>query len=302
MRVKAIVNPAAGRGRSLHRWARLAARLSRAGISADMSTTSRPGDGRQLARTAVESGFDTLIAVGGDGTAHEVVNGIGVDALSHVQLAVLGAGTGMDFVRNAGLARRIPELAEQMLAGATKQVDVGLCRQGDDLDPLIFVNFAETGLGAAVVEREANYSDAWPGRLSFFLAALGAATRESNSPATVSVDGEIVYNGPLVSAIVANGRFFGGGMKVAPRAGIEDGLLDVLILGDFTRAQLVAQIWKIYPGLHVEHPKVLSLRGSSVEIQCANRQRLDLDGELYGEGPYHFSVAAQALTVIRGGP
>jgi diacylglycerol kinase family enzyme len=107
-----------------------------------------------------------------------------------------------------------------------------------------------------------------------------------------------VYDGRLLSAIVANGRYFGGGMKIAPHASMVDALFDVLVLGDFSPGELLTQIWKIYPGVHVRHPKVAWLRGRSVEIVTSVDSRLDLDGELYGSGPYHFSVLPGALRLL----
>lgn len=239
-------------------------------------------------------GFTTIVAVGGDGTVHEVVNGFSDDDLARARLAVVPAGTGMDFLRNVGLPRGARSIAELIASGQERSVDLGRAQAGENR---YFVNFAETGLGAAVVAREEVLSPSWPGRVSFFLAAVRAAMAEQNALSRVAVDGAVVYDGPLVSAIVANGRYFGGGMKVAPVASVTDGWLDVLILGDFSRAELVAQIWKIYPGTHVKHPKVLTVRARQVSIEPVGPARLDLDGELYGTGPYIFGVLPSALRV-----
>jgi diacylglycerol kinase family enzyme len=141
-------------------------------------------------------------------------------------------------------------------------------------------------------------SEHWPGRVSFLIAAMGASLRKENSFALVTVDGELAYDGPLVSVVIANGPYFGGGMKIAPHASMDDGTLDVLVLGDFARAELVSQVWKLYPGSHLRHPKVRWLTGSRITVTPKSPMRLDLDGELYGEGPYTFSVAGKALRVI----
>jgi diacylglycerol kinase (ATP) len=294
-RVAAIVNPAAGSGRSVARWEHVRRRLSAAGISSETFITSFPGEATELARRATAQSFETIVAVGGDGTVHEVINGIGVESLPHVRLGVVPAGTGMDFVRNVGLPRTLRKTSELLVRRHERRIDLGVCASSGQL---LFANFAETGLGAAVVAREATFSDAWPGRVSFFLAALAAASSESNTRASITVDGETIYDGPLVSAVVANGRYFAGGMKVAPKAAVADGQLDVLILGDFSKAQLISQIWKIYPGFHVSHPKVLFVRGRRVSIAPSAPSKLDLDGELYGSGPYEFSVLPAALRVV----
>ncbi|MGI8968662.1 MAG: diacylglycerol/lipid kinase family protein [Chloroflexota bacterium] len=294
----AIVNPAAGAGRGPVRWRHVDAALAGLGIVADVQTTQYPGHAELLAADAARGGYGTVLAVGGDGTVHEVVNGLAVGGLEHAPvLGVVPAGTGMDFARNIGLPRRVPRIAKVISAGCTARVDVG----ESESDGRLFLNFAETGLGAAVVAREAQLSNGWPGRVSFLLAAISSALRDSNISAKITVDGDVVYSGPLVSAVVANGRYFGGGMKIAPLASVTDGELDVLILGDFSRAQLIAQIWKIYPGTHLHHHKVLWLRGQQIRIEPRSLTQLDLDGELGGAGPYSLIVRPGALRVLLGG-
>ncbi len=268
------------------------------GIQPTTRITSQRGHATDISRALVDEGYTTIVAAGGDGTVHEVVNGLLSATSPHpgLRLAVVPAGTGMDFVRNARLPYRPRAIARAIAAGHTTSLDVGV---GTWSDRKVFVNFAETGLGAAVVAREARFADAWPGRLSYLLAAVGTAMVDSKVEALVLVGGIEVYAGPLVSAIVANGRYFGGGMKIAPSASMTDGQFDILILGDFSRAQLVSQIWKIYPGLHVKHPKVLWLRGSNVQIRPSAATPLDLDGELYHPGTYSFDLLARSLSVVR---
>ncbi|GAC1445533.1 MAG: diacylglycerol kinase family lipid kinase [Chloroflexota bacterium] len=242
-------------------------------------------------------GAKTLIAVGGDGTVHEVVNGFkeGEEVRDDVRLGIVPAGTGMDFARNIGMSRGVATAVRHLIQGSERRIDVGMC-QSDRIR--VFVNFAETGLGASVVAREAAFGPGWPGRISYLMAAIAAAMSEENPWARVCVDGDRVYEGPLVSVVVANGRYFGGGMKIAPQASVCDGIFDILILGDFSKAELIGQVWKIYPGFHVAHRKVLSVRGSRVTILSSPGTRLDLDGELGSEGPYSFRVLPQALRVL----
>jgi diacylglycerol kinase (ATP) len=162
----------------------------------------------------------------------------------------------------------------------------------------IFVNFAETGIGAAVVAREAQLVHTMPGRASFFFAALDAVRQQENMSARITVDGKDVYNGKLVSVVVANGRYFGGGMRIAPKASMDDGLFDVVVLGDFSRGQLLTHIWKIYPGVHLRHSKVAWTRGRRVEVEPLAPSHLDLDGELYEHGAHDFNILPSALRVL----
>jgi YegS/Rv2252/BmrU family lipid kinase len=250
-----------------------------------------------LAHQVIEAGYRTVVAIGGDGTVHEVVNGFPLNGSggNQVRLAVVPAGTGMDIARNLRIRRGILPAVQRLFDGRERSIDVGITT-GDK--PRRFVNFAETGIGAAVVLREEQIQRPMPGRLSFFLAALDAIRLQENVLATVKVDGNIAYHGLLVSVVAANGRYFGGGMKVAPRAEVDDGMLDILILGDFTRAQLVTQVWKIYPGIHVSHRKVAWLRGRTVDVEVETPTHLDLDGELLGPGPCRVSILNRSLTVV----
>lgn len=296
MHVVAIVNPAAGAGRAPRVW-RQAERLLRAsGVRTDGMLTNAPGAAEALAREAADSGADVVAAVGGDGTVHEVVNGLYLSAISgrHSRLAVIPAGTGGDFARTMRMRRGVRAAVARILAGSCLTLDLGLAQPSGR----VFVNFAETGLGAAVVRREREMDSHLPGRLSFFLAAVDAARSEDNIEAYIEIDGLPAYDDRLVSVVVANGRYFGGGMKIAPAASNRDGLLDILILGDFSRSELLTQIWKLYPGSHVRHPKVLWQRASSVIVRTAPGTPLDLDGELLNTVTDRFSILPSVLSVL----
>jgi YegS/Rv2252/BmrU family lipid kinase len=296
-RLVAIVNPAAGHGRAQSRWRRLERLLRRHGVRPEVWHSRRRGHATELAREAIDLGFTTILAVGGDGTVHEVVNGLSLNSrLRHdVELGIVPGGTGMDFVRNLGVGPGLEAAARRILHGTARRIDVGVWSDRPDRS---FVNFAETGIGAAVVAREAQIHRSMPGRASFFLAALAAVRKQENVVTRVSVDGIPAYDGPLVSVIVANGRYFGGGMKIAPRARIDDGELDVLVLGDFSRGELLTQVWKMYPGVHLGHSKVAWLRGSRIDVNPLEPTNLDLDGELFGRGPYSFGILPGALAVL----
>lgn len=296
-RLVAIVNPAAGHGRAQSRWRRAERLLGRHGVRAEVWHSRHQGHATELTREAIELGFTTILAVGGDGTINEVVNGFSLDGdlSQNVQLGIIPGGTGMDFLRNIGVGRGIEAAVRRILRGTERRIDVGICSDGPERS---FVNFAETGIGAAVVARESRIQRSMPGRASFFFAALDAVRTQENIVASISVDGVAAYDGPLVSVVVANGRYVGGGMKIAPRARMDDGELDVLVLGDFTRSELLAQIWKIYPGVHLRHSKVAWLRGRRVDVDPLGPTRLDLDGELFGQGPYSFTILPRVLAVL----
>lgn len=245
----------------------------------------------------MQAGYTTLLAVGGDGTLHEVVNALQLNHIvrDDVRVGVIPAGTGMDFARNARIRRGVGAAVDRIIRGEERRFDLGVLTKPF---PRLFVNFAESGLGASVVAREATFSPRWPGRASFFLAGVAAAARDHPIAGRVTVDGVTVYDGRLVSLVVANGQFFGGGMKIAPPARTDDGELDIVLLGNLSRVDLVSQMWKLYPGTHLRNPQVLWMRGTDVTFIPESTTQLDLDGELYAGGPSRISIQPRALRVL----
>lgn len=292
----AIINPTAGSGRGLAIWQQIAQELHEVGLHPEQVLTAAHGEAEVLARAAVDQGYRTVVAVGGDGTIHEIVNGLMRDGSvpPNLRLGVVPAGTGLDFARNLGLPKEIPAIVDRLVRGEARLLDLGLC-----LEPTrYFVNFAESGLGAAVVARERHLPQRLPGRLSFFLAAAWASLDRPLIAARVVVDGTVLYDGPLVSVVVANGPYLGGGMRLAPRASMDDGLLNVVILGDFSRRELLGHLWKVYPGTHLTHPKVFWQVGRTVQVELAESIPLDLDGELVTAGKRFFTVLPHVLPVL----
>lgn len=296
-RIAAVINPAAAGGRALHTWKLVEKGLRARGIAVQEFLTRGPGDGEAQASLALDAGYSTLLAVGGDGTLHQVVNALRTEEgiRGDVRVGIVPAGTGMDFSRNVHVPRGSRAAIDRIVRGVERRIDVGVVAAPH---LRLFVNFAESGLGASVVAREAGFSARWPGRASFFLAGLAAAARDHPVHGTVTVDGRAVYAGRMVSLVVANGAFFGGGMKIAPPASMEDGALDVVLLGDLSRVELVSQIWKLYPGTHLHNPHVHWMRGTTVAYDPLGPGRLDLDGELYDGGPCRISVLPRALRIL----
>lgn len=272
-------------------------RLRSHGISVEVFASRGPGDGSAQTRIALDAGYRTVLAVGGDGTLHEVVNALVRDqsVRDDVTVGMVPAGTGMDFVRNARMVRGVSAAVDRIVRGQERLFDVGILTL-----PFyrVFVNFAEVGLGAAVVAREAAFSSRWPGRASFFLAGIAAAAKDHPIAGKVIVDDKTVYQGRMVSLVVANGAYFGGGMKIAPPARVDDGRLDVVLLGDLSRVDLVSQMWKLYPGIHLRNPQVLWMRAATVSFEPETPGQLDLDGELYPGGTSRFSIQPRALRML----
>ncbi len=294
-----IANPSAGRadGTVL---TRLISSLRVHGVEPEVVATAARGHASELARQAVESGRRYLIAVGGDGTVHEVVNGM-VDAETGTLrgddpvLGVVGGGSGCDLLRTFGLDRPPEVLARHLATSATIRIDLGRVRLTglDGAERVrVFVNVAEVGYGGAV-SRLANLLPRRVGRARYAAAIVGAVPRFRRVDTTVEVDGGTTRE-PVCNVVVANGQFFGRGLKVAPRALPTDGSLNVQSWGgrpiDVIRAQP-----QLRTGTHLARADVREWRSSQVRVTTARAVEVEADGEHLGTAPAIFDVLPQLL-------
>ncbi len=275
----------------------------------DVVFTDRPAHATELAREAAEAGdHDLVIAAGGDGTVNEVVNGLldsqGRAVRDGLELAILAGGTGGDLRRTLGLQNMDASLAA-IGSGRTRLIDVGRLTyravdDGEDVDRL-FVNIASFGLSGLVDRKVSSYAGL-PGRFAYVAATAQSLWSWRNPTVRVAVDGgegggHFEAELPVVTVAIANGRYFGGGMCVAPDAEPDDGLFDVTLIGDLRRRDVVALSGSLYNGDHVHHPKVVTRRGVLVTAEADVPVYLDVDGEPVGQLPARFEIAPRALAV-----
>jgi diacylglycerol kinase (ATP) len=289
-----LVNPASAGGSTGRRWPEIARRAAELGLEGDALLSEGPHHLTQLAREASEGGAELLVAVGGDGTVHEVVNGL-VTA-SDVELAVIPRGTGADFIRTFAIPTKLEDALRVAREGETRAIDLGRARyrawsgaEGQSL----FANVASAGMSGAIAKR-VNESQRRFAKASYFTATLSVFVRWHNTEVRVGVDGE-TRRGLMHDVIVANCRYLGAGMKICPEAEPDDGLFDVLLIGDITKTDLVLTLPKIYRGTHLPHPKAELLRGSSVTIDADVPLPVELDGEQPGTTPVSFEIVPRAV-------
>jgi diacylglycerol kinase (ATP) len=236
-----------------------------------------------------------VVAVGGDGTVNEVANGLA--GIEGVDLAVIARGTGWDFVRTYGIPRRLEEAVAVALDGTVRTIDLGRARyrgwDGTDSGSY-FANIASAGMSGAIAKRANETSKVLGGRASYLWATLAVFSRWRNDEVQVTVDGER-RSGRMHDVVVANGRYFGGGMMICPEAEPDDGLFDVLLIGDLSKRDLLLTLPKTYRGSHLPHPKAELLRGAVVEVETAEPLPVELDGEQPGTTPARFEVVPRAL-------
>jgi diacylglycerol kinase (ATP) len=290
-----LVNPASDSGATGKRWPEIARIAAERGLTGDSYLSERPEHLAELAREAAAGGARLLIAVGGDGTVNEVVNGIA--GLDGVELAVVHRGTGGDFVRTFGIPHKLEAALDVARRARTREVDLGRAayRTWDGSEETKwFANAASAGLSGAVAKRVNETGKALGGKVSYAWSTLAVFTRWRNAELTVTV-GDEEREGPMYDVIVANGRYLGGGMKITPDAEPDDGLFDVLLIGDISKGDLVRNLPKLYRGTHLPHPKAEVLRGAKATIEARIPLPVQLDGEQPGTTPATFEVVPRAL-------
>jgi YegS/Rv2252/BmrU family lipid kinase len=297
-----IVNPASGGGKTGRRWTGLDARMRAEGGQYDVEFTREPGHAEHLARAAAMAGVRTLIVVGGDGTLNEVVNGLIADEapIGEVVLGILPVGTGSDFARALGLPRDPLAAAIHLMRRAQPQpLDVGRidCLRGGQPATRYFANIAGLGFDGEVADH-VNRAGKSGGTLVYQTMLFQHLITYRNKHARMTIDDRTI-EGAMNSIVVANARYFGGGMFVAPNARWDDGLFDVILLGDFGKLEVVANLPRLYRGTHLTHKKVTELRAREVKVEAKERMFLQAEGELVGEAPATFRIVPQALNVLR---
>ncbi|MFQ5974225.1 MAG: diacylglycerol/lipid kinase family protein, partial [Alphaproteobacteria bacterium] len=261
-----VVNPAAGGGRTERLWRRsIRDRLFRVGLDFEFGETTGRGVATNMARQAVADRWPLLVVVGGDGTVNEVINGV-LDAGTWPtgSLAVIGTGRGRDVGRNLRVAADPAVAARRIVEGEDVLIDLGVA-EWEGERPRYFINAAGAGFDAVVAERA--QARGGSGTVPYLLAVLGALRDHHPAPAGIHLDEELLWSGPMTAAVVANGAYYGGGMKIAPDADPADGCLDLVVLGNLGRIELLRWLPTVYRGTHLANPSVTTRRGRTVLIR-----------------------------------
>lgn len=303
-----IVNPAAAGGRCGRMWPAIHDRLSAALGPVDQEITAAPLEAARLARGAVASRRPLVVAVGGDGTVNEVVNGLldGRPAEAGTRLGLVVLGTGGDLARSLDLPRHPADQVAVLSRASPRRIDAGRARFVDGHGRAAvrdFVNIASFGLSgaaAAIVNRRPLVRRLG-GRAAFLAAVAEALVRHRREPVRVHVDDCLDRVLAVTTVAVCNGQYFGGGMRMAPLARLDDGCLDVVAVAGIGAIGLLRRIHLVYAGRHLALPQVTFARGRSVGAHVEGggaRVPIDIDGEAPGFLPAAFEVLPGALTLL----
>jgi diacylglycerol kinase (ATP) len=284
-----IANPNAGRGAVGKALPRVESVLRNKNLAYRIVRTTHPGHATEAARQALSDGERYLVAVGGDGTVHEVVNGMvrdGGPVAADAVLGVVAAGSGCDFVRSFGLPPDTAQAAERLAGDRVRTIDVGTVTCADGTTRC-FVNIAEVGLGGAVVARAANLGKLLGGAR---YAAGFWLTLPRFRPAAVRLDADGQYHAwRAFNVVVANCRFYGGGMQISPNSDPGDCLLDILVMTG-PKSDSFTTLPKVYSGAHLPHRNIAELRTAQLSIEADTPFPVEADGELLGVTPASFGI------------
>jgi diacylglycerol kinase (ATP) len=307
-----VINPAAAAGETGKKVSEILALLERhLGRDYTLFLTGRPGEATKSVRWAVTAGAKLVVAVGGDGTFQEVVNGFfseGVPLNPDCCLGVINAGTGAGFAQSFGLPPDIEAQAALVAHGQARRIDIGravYANGGDRPEERYFLNECQAGIGGIVVrkvEARNKKNKRLGGRLAFAITTLAAALSYPNRAMSVEVDGRPAGTHNMVAVIMANGNRMAGGMRLAPQARLDDGLLDILFIHGQSVGERLRNFPRIYSGKHTDKPGFSYFRAQTVSITSEEKTDFEADGELWGSLPCRVEVLPAALRVISPNP
>jgi diacylglycerol kinase (ATP) len=283
--VLVIVNPSGGGGQVGRAWLAVERRLVGSGISFDVASPCSPADCIDTTRRALRSGVDTIVAAGGDGTANLVVNGFfdgGAPINPQARLGIIPLGTGNDLARTLGLPPG--EAAVPSLLRAPRWIDVGIATLRDiegAEERRYFLNFAAVGLPVQVVQQMARRPMGGGGFLPYLIASLVSLPAARSIDVQISLDDGERASLQILALGVANGAYFGGGMKLNPNAIIDDGRLEVIALKKTSLIQVAYALFRIYSGSHLALSKIKAWQARVIRIQSARPFDAGVDGDAF---------------------
>jgi YegS/Rv2252/BmrU family lipid kinase len=304
-----VVNPKSGNGRTGREWNAIERALGTVYPSMSVGFTRRQGDAAQLVRYALREGHLELVAVGGDGTINEAVNGMFAEGAAPPDsvFAFVTSGTGGDFRKTFGIEPGINAAITHLKRAGVHRTDVGrvtcLTKSGEPTSRY-FINIASFGLSGVIVDavNRARIAKLFGGSFAFAFHSAAGMLRYRNRAVRIIVDGVEDEIATISTVAVANGKYFGGGMKVAPGAVSDDGLFDIVVMGGAPKGKALAEMKLIYTGEHIRQPHVRVVRGQHVVVAPVAETRgkpvlIETDGEAAGRLPATFEILPRALNL-----
>lgn len=283
-----IVNPTAGKGRAKKLVPVIENECKKYGVDFEIKYTNAPGDGTSIAAWGVEQGYKKIIAVGGDGTVNEVMNGM---AESNAALGVIPGGSGNDFIRSISNHKNIEDIIYDNISGKIEKADLGIC------NGKYFINVASGGFDGEVTIETAKVKKIFSGSTAYIVALLKIIFKYKGRRLKVEID-DLSFEGNTLLVAVANGRYYGGGMLPAPRAVINDGYFDICHIKHLAIMKMLVLFPKFMKGKHENIKEVTMYRGKRVRLECSEPLAVNFDGEITRAREVEFKIIPNGINIV----
>jgi YegS/Rv2252/BmrU family lipid kinase len=302
-KIIAIINPVSAGGKTAKVWPEMSQHFKKEINNFTEKYTKGPGDAIRIAKEAVESNCDYLLAVGGDGTVNEIINGMLLvkNKSVNTKLVIYAQGTGSDLSRTLKLPKRIDELINIIKTGKSKKIKVveaNFVNSKLEKEKRYFFNIADCGMGAEVAKKLNKNKKITSGNLNYILRIFQVLFNYQNKKVKIEADNKLIYQGKINTAVIAHGNYFGGGIKVAPAADLFGDKLNLILLKDFSRLGIVLNLIKGYKGKHLSHPLVDSYQVEEIKITTKELVELEIDGESVGRCNAKFKISEREIDVL----
>lgn len=311
MKCGVILNPVAGAGKASKAWPAFEAELERQIGAFDLRRTTRPDEAALIAEAMARDGYELIVAAGGDGTISETADGIlrtRQGSAPETRLGILPCGTGSDLARTLALGTEPQSAVRRLADGEARLIDAGrvsFTGHGGKRAERHFINISSLGLSGPTSKavNEAKRSNAASGQLLFLWHTVKELLKYRFQSVRITVDDKEPVEASVALVAAANGRYFGGGMMIAPDASEDDGLLDVVIFRGAAKLKLIFDMRLLYSGSHRNHPQVTILRGRKIMVEpigdeALNTALIDVDGEAPGRIPALYEILPKAIRVM----
>ncbi len=293
-----IINPNAGSGRANKDWPKIEEELKRSRFEFRPIKTEHPRHSEELVQRAIKEGYRKILCIGGDGTLHNIVNGIlkqNSVPSTEITLAHISVGTGNDWVRTYGIPKGYKENIRSIKLGQPFIQDAGIARFEDGKESRFFLNLCGIGFDGEVVKQTGKKL----GKISYMLGSLKALLTYNSSQFEIQMDQEEV-SGKHYMVLAGIGQYGGGGMRLVPDAITNDGYFDLTLAGNLGKWEIISRLGQLYSGKFVEHPKVQQAKAQRVKVKAARKKQvyMEADGELMGTGDFEMEVIPAALRVL----
>lgn len=298
----AIVNPVSGENKNEKKSEIIIQHLINSGVKLEVKKTYSKGSAITITKEMVEAGYTKLIVIGGDGTLHEVVNGVMLQQkvkTNEVKIAMFSLGTGNDFIRTLNIPKDYSKATQLLLSEKTKTIDAGRVTffLNGKKQKRFFINVLGMAFDGAVTER-ANSTKGAIGKLTYLKSVLVTLFKYEPTKIKIIVDDKVVADETIYCINIGNCKYSGGGMRLVPDAIPDDGYFDITILKPLSNLVAIANLHRLFNGTIKKIRQVTAMRGKSIKVYSQPEICAEAEGEFLGWSSFEVEIVPKAITII----